>query len=139
MKTGITCIITLIISIVFWGTLANATPEMDVASPELELEIHRPYPPEPRGKKYCDVWVTATQLLPRNETRPDVEIDEFKSPVGKESEIKQELIDLISVHKVTENFYILAKVEEKEIVEYRYTYFEGCKWVTEGPEKPDKS
>ncbi len=120
------------------STLSNEAPETDAIAPDLELKIHRPYPSEPRGKKYCDVWVTATQLLPKHEVMPEVEVNEFKSPIGTESDVRQEVFDAIAAHKVTKNFYILAKVEEREIVEYRYTYFKNCKWVSDGQVKPNK-
>ena len=45
----------------------------------------------------------------------------------------------ISAHIAPISTFILAKVEGKEIVEYRYRYFKDCKWVSEGREKPNKS
>lgn len=113
-----------------------AMANFDASSP---LTVDQPYPSEPRGKKYCDVWVTATQLLPKHEVKPELEINEFKSPIGDESKIRQEVFDAISLHKVTTDFYILAKVDNNEIVEYRYTYFKNCKWVSDGSAKPNKS
>ena len=139
MKKDIICIIASLIGLTVISTSADEGEGVDSITPELKMKIHRPYPAEPHRKKYCDVWVTARQLLPMKGAKPKIEINEFKSPSGLESEVKQEALDAMLAHKVTRNLYILAKVQETEVVEYRYTYFKHCDWNSDESKRSDKS